>query len=653
MDLIVDNARQSGVRPARIVLVDPAFVGDHMGHHGRLNAGYAELFGVERCWFAVGPGRRTGYGVAPDRIIPAFSVSSYEAAEIQRLGRFGHWLQSLAYRDNWPLPRHIRRGLQALLRWRRPATGPNGPTSGPHASAVPYFAAELARLIDTGGVGPGDHLVFTSLDARLGRALLELVAVRGLAALPALHLRLMYNEQTPTRGALDYQALVERLAATGQVGERLSLHCETAAHAERLSALYGVPVGVAPYPAKALPPPTSRDRLTVGFLGEARPERGFRLLEPIVDAFGRRHPDLANRVLWRFHAGGQSIEAARARDIVRAQGARPGPSVQYRFGTVSPETYERMRAEADIVLAPQDRAVYAERGSGVAHEAMAGGRPLVCFAGSSLATQGAAVATAETVDGLADAIAGIVRDPVPWFEQAQIAARAFQRGLADSALVRICDRPPVLLTDRPVALIVGPWSPETSMSGLMARQAQTLFGLGYQVVRVHLINSGTAVGPVLGAVLRGPLRDLDTSASFVVEAVSPGGWQGARVPSALEAMCRNGRVDLIVSNSIQAAGWASGLPAAGKRVVRILEAHDLDISLLIGEAPSGAPRVVAELDVVIFSREEDRAVGSLQGPGQRRFIAPDDPDHAGRWRELLVDLGALPPMASRAMPSRS
>ena len=588
MNLAADGAPGAGALTARVLLVDPAFTGDRSGHHWRLNTGYAELFGPERCWFATGPADGGGHGVDPARVIPAFSVSPYDAAEVQRLGRLGLWFQALAYRDTTAAPRQLRAILQRMLRRRR-AVGRHVASSSV-ASVAPLYRAELERLIDSSGFGPGDHMVFPSLDARLGRALLEIVAERGLKAMPALHLRLMYNEATTSAGALDYQGLVERIAATGQVGDRLSLHCETIAHADRLSHLIGAPVGVAPFPAPPLPPPGSGRKLTVGFFGEARAEKGFDLLEPIVASFQDRHADLAGQVAWRFHAGGETIEAALARDEVRARRRRGGQDVLYRFGALGPAAYEQMRAEADIVLAPQDPHIYAERGSGVAQEALAGGRPLVCRDGSSLAAEsGAAVAAAAEIEGLADALADIVRAPTPWFERARAGAEAFAKRLSTSRLVQLCAQAPAVVRDPPIAIIVGPWWPEGGSGRLMALQARTLRGLGFQVARAHLPRRGVAIEMILGRALKGSDRDRDTAATFVVPGDAERGWIDQPVPASLQKMCRSGRVQLVVANFVQAAEWASQLPLAGDAAVRIIETHELRLDPATGEQLATLP----------------------------------------------------------------
>lgn len=595
------SAPHDGEHRPRVVLVDPAFSSDRAGHHWRLNLGYAELFGLDRCWFATHRTLKRAVGIPADRIIRAFSVSPYEAEELRRLGRLGIAVQTLAYRDTVPVPRAVRSLLQNALK-RRPRRGGPSPRTDTMASAAPIYRAELLTLIDNLALGPDDHLVFISLDARMGRTVVELAAERGLSVLPALHLRLMYDENTPSDGGLDYTGLIERIAALGDTGERLTLHCETAVHAAVLSEKLGSPVGVAPYPAAALPPPQGplSGHFTVAFLGEARAERGFDLVLPVMEAFRRRHPELTDRTAWCIHAGGTTAETTAARDLLRKSGSLG--ALNAAMGPAAPADYEQMRASADIILAPQDPAVYALRGSGVAQEAAASGRPLVCLAGSSLEREpDAAVAAGHSVEDLADAIAEIVRAPTIWFERAREGASRFPSRLSECKLVRACAQPAVAQADRPIALIIGPWWPQGGSGRLMALQARTLQCLGYQVIRSHLARPGVSAAAVLARALKGPDRDLDTVISFATPAVgqaqSP--WSEAPVDARISAICQSGRVRVLVVNFAQCAAWAAALPL-NETVVRVLETHELALDAATGDSflqPADPP---AGFDAAVF-----------------------------------------------------
>lgn len=636
-----DSSPRRGGRAPRVVLVDPAFGDVRSGHHWRLNKGYGDLLGWERTWVAGARSLTAAPGIPQDRILGAFGTSFYDAGERERRGRLGRLLQALAYRDDTGLPRQARALMQGLLRRRRSGPAPAPPRRS--AAEASLYSAELAALVDRLAMGPDDHLVFTSLDAEMGRAILDLIVARGAEALPGLHLRLMYGDATVTASPIDYEGLIERLAATGLLGGRLTLHGETHAQSEVLSRRTGVAAGVAPFPAAPLPPaqdPEGRP-LVIAYLGEARAERGFDRLEPVMAAFAERHPELRDRVVWRIHAGGRTIESARARDRVRKGRSHHGIDVDYRFGAVDPEAYEALRAEADIVLAPQDPAVYAERGSGVAQEAVAGGRPLVCLEGSSLALEDGAVFAASSDEGLADALATILTDPVGWFDRAREGAAVFAERIAGSSLVAACAAPAPAGASRPVALLIGPCWPEGGSGTLMALQARTLTELGFQVARVHLARPGQTVEAVLTKAIRGTQRDRDTLLSFAVPAAagSDDAWDGAPAPEALAALCRSGRVGLLVANFAVAARWSARLPL-DPATVRIVETHELALDPATGQTLAEPEPPPAGFHAALFvNREEEAAWAGSPGLNTATVIPP------------LDDRPAAPGLESGAAPS--
>jgi glycosyltransferase involved in cell wall biosynthesis len=615
-----------GGQGPRVVLVDPAFGDARSGHHWRLNKGYGDLLGWERTWVAAARSLTDAPGIPQDRIIGAFGTSFYDAGERVRRGRLGRALQALAYRDDTGLPRQARTVIQAMLRRRR--SGPATATPRRSAAQPSLYSCELSALIDALSLGPDDHMAFTSLDAEMGRAILDLIMSRRAEDLPALHLRLMYGDATETASPLDYEGLIERLSATGLIGGRITLHAEAPVQAATLARRTGGAVGVAPFPAAPLPPPESPEGrpIVIAYLGEARAERGFDRLEGVMAAFAKRHAALLDRVAWRIHAGGRTIEAARARDRVRAARSGKGMDVAYRFGAIDPEAYERLRAEADIVLAPQDPAVYAERGSGVAQEAVAGGRPLVCLEGSSLAQEAGAVATARSDEELADALASIVNDPPIWFDRARRGAAAFAERVAASSLVAACASPAQPGVARPVALLVGPSWPQGGSGALMALQARTLTQLGFQVARLHLARPGQSMESVLTSATRGEHRDRDTVLSLAIAAAPgrDGAWDGAPADAALDQLCRSGRIGLLVANFAAVARWTARLPLA-PTVPRIVETHELALDPATGLTLAEAASPPAGFHAAVFvNRQEATAWSGASGLEGFTVIPPLD-----------------------------
>lgn len=610
---------------SRVVLVDPGFSSDRIGHHWKLNCGYAHLLGVERCWFAVHRSLRATPGLGGDRLIPTFRISHYEAEERSRLGTVGVFLQGLAYRDHALVPRPARSVLQSLLRLRRSTEGaPFAEIAATQPGGM--FTRELCGLLDRVRPHPQSHLVFPSLDTHLARSLLDVIAMRGIQSLPMLHLRLMYDDATRSGGGLDYEGLVERLAATGQLGRRIRLYCETERHAVTLRRQFGASIGVAPFPAGTSPPPEAMEGrpLRVTFLGEARAEKGFELIEPAITAFCAQFPDLVSKVAWRIHVGGRSIEAARARDRIRMRPWQTDADIQFHFGSLSPQDYERVRGDADVVLALQDPGVYGRRGSGVLQEAVAGGRPFIHRGGVSLDPRdGAAGIEANSPDEIAEAIATIARRPGPWFARARAASAHFLRRIEMNDLVKACAAIPRQEAERPTALVVGPWMGDSGSSRLMSLQCRALTELGYQVVRVHLARSGHRPAETLTRALRGGRRDRHAILSIVVESAGreEAPWTHASLPGILKDLFDRDAVRLILGNFPQSSGWIERLPVPAD-CIRIMETHDLRLDPVTGAVNPDAVGPVAGYHAAVFVNDAERDLWAHAGQPNCRTILP-------------------------------
>lgn len=601
----------------RVLLVDAALKG-HEGHHRRLALGYADVIGPDACHLAVHKvaGPIQGYEGRVHRLFP---LSQYEVAEHRRLGAVGRAAQALVHTDRMIRSPRLRGGLLWTLNRVRRALGerPTPKTAGAPALRSDVFSDPLRAAIVSAGLGPDDHLVLLSLDVEMGLAALELLLEETAAELPTFHARLMYDESTPSQGLMDYAGLVERLAATGLLGSRLWLYAETAAHAAFLTQRLGRPVDLAPYPAQPRTPrPAAGGLITIGYLGEARAEKGLHWVAPTLRAFEARHPDLIDRTRWVAQAGGRSVEATRMRDRLKTEADLVHPRLDLRPGVLSGEAYQALRSEIDIVLAPQSAGTYAYRGSGVAREALAGGQPLVCRPGTALVDPdlGDATLTGDSPEALADALARIVRDFPAWKARADAVAGRCARQVESSALVRRCRTPTGPVRARPrVALTVGPWWPEGGSAQLMALQDRTLRQLGYQVVRVHLLPPGGQVAEVTAQVWRGDRRDRDAAWSTVLGLDDP-------LPPLLAGLAASDRLALVVANFEIALPWARRL---GARAPVVLETHESGLDPFTG-AVAARDRIDTEgARAVIFTTRAELAAYEASGAAvQGHYILP-------------------------------
>ncbi len=188
------------------------------------------------------------------------------------------------------------------------------------------------------------------------------------------------------------QAATALAALPLETAARLRLGAATPGLARELTGLLGLPVAHAPLPivngnrAAAGRANGSRSTPRLGFLGGARPEKGFHETRAILDAL---RPRLGFRALLQL-ANEQMPEAAWA-DLERLA---EDPDVEPLRGALSPEQWEDALASCDLLVLPYDRTAYRQRSSGIFAEGAAAGIPAVVPDGIWMAEQIAAGAAA-------------------------------------------------------------------------------------------------------------------------------------------------------------------------------------------------------------------------------------------------------------------
>ncbi len=144
--------------------------------------------------------------------------------------------------------------------------------------------------------------------------------------------------------------------------------------------LLGVyPFSTLPVPVDApaeVPPPTERV-LTIGYLGDARDEKGFQHLPRLVEAFAPR-PDERARVRFLFQANfnvPQGEPGSRyARSLLEQH---DGDLIELVHGPFDSAEYNALLRRMDIVLIPYAAESYSARSSGVLMEALSAGKPVL------------------------------------------------------------------------------------------------------------------------------------------------------------------------------------------------------------------------------------------------------------------------------------
>jgi glycosyltransferase involved in cell wall biosynthesis len=202
-----------------------------------------------------------------------------------------------------------------------------------------------------------------------------------------------HGEAERRRQLAELRQAAEALAALPpEAAARLRLGAATPGLARELTGLLGRPVAHAPLPivngerAAARRANGSGSTPRLGFLGGARPEKGFHETRAILEAL---RPRLGFRALLQL-ANEQMPEAAWT-DLERLA---EDPDVEPLRGALSAEQWEEALASCDLLVLPYDRTAYRQRLSGIFAEGVAAGIPAVVPDGIWMAEQIAAGAAA-------------------------------------------------------------------------------------------------------------------------------------------------------------------------------------------------------------------------------------------------------------------
>lgn len=334
----------------KLVVLDPGF---HWlsGHHYSVN----ELIRAE-CL-----ARGLGWELHASRHVPAQAV--------ERLGarpsfRFSPYAQS------------ERAAVPELLEAQLFATG-NAMTFEDLQAAKPALAPDDVLLVHT--IAATQILGLAAWHARLLPPRPRLGVV--LRFPPDFHVP---EDQRP----LAHAHFVHALAALART--EAALGADSAPLARLAERHWPRPVAILPIPLAPpdpVPPDTSGDPgqgLHIVYLGEARPEKGFDLLAPVIAAVLRRHPAM------RFTI---QCVACPTEPLQRIAAGFAGISPAIRVGgeALGMARYHELIASAHGVLVAYDPAAYTYRTSHVFIDALAQGKPVVTTAGSWMAAEAASL----------------------------------------------------------------------------------------------------------------------------------------------------------------------------------------------------------------------------------------------------------------------
>lgn len=197
--------------------------------------------------------------------------------------------------------------------------------------------------------------------------------------------------------------------------------------AQELQGALGVHVATLPIPALIVSPPgTARNNgsfFTVGYLGEARAEKGFLYLPAMIQQLRAASP--SSRLRFAIHAtigyGSSSPELVTA---VRTLSALANEEDQISTTPLNDQEFGRWIESCDCIVLPYDPERYRYATSGIFVEALARGCPVIVPEGTWMAAElatGAGIAIS-TPKHLADAILKIAENPEAYRRAASRAA---------------------------------------------------------------------------------------------------------------------------------------------------------------------------------------------------------------------------------------
>ena len=372
----------------KLAIVDHALV-DLNGHHYEYDGALAAAGRARGLAVAVLSNRAYGGPTHEFEILPWFGQGYYDLTS-------GGLARRLAYRGLSVLPAGLARPLQDGVRrlWNQRHRRRN--------TACDSFGRDFLAACTRLELGPNDHALIHTVGVDELDALVETLT-RTDRAWPWIHLQLVRRIEEFGAGRPRERrpaAVLARLLA-GPAAGRIRLYSDTAELAAAYGILTGRPVGVLPIAFRhdlilgAVASAPARDPaapITIGYLGNARQEKGFQHLPDLVEQLTGRF-GWAGKVRFHFQSPFNIPDGEPGIGIARARlGAFPADLVTLEDRVLTTEQYYRMLAGIDVLVLPYDGARYDVRSSGILVQARVAGTPMVAPEGSWIARQAPAPA---------------------------------------------------------------------------------------------------------------------------------------------------------------------------------------------------------------------------------------------------------------------
>ncbi len=248
------------------------------------------------------------------------------------------------------------------------------------------FQQELECLLADTGCRANDHVFLPTAHGRELIAILNLAATADPRTLPTFHLEYRHAlEGTAPWVDPRYRAVHRAFfdhAHTLKPCARLHLYTDTEELTQEYRAFSGLEFGVLPIPFRSNllgRRKNGNSSLCLGYVGEARTEKGFPYLPDLVEALMAEYVR-PGKV--RFLIQGTMTLAdydPRSREALRRLQAYPDNQVRL-IGVdrpLTPDEYYELLSETDVLLCPYSPAAYRTRSSGILTEGVAAGIPTV------------------------------------------------------------------------------------------------------------------------------------------------------------------------------------------------------------------------------------------------------------------------------------
>jgi len=280
---------------------------------------------------------------------------------------------------------------------------------------VGLFTHEFRSMVECAAAGPEDVItLFCATPAMLAGALPVLLE-RKPEQRPHIVIRFDRSEERTPKARLGYTETFARIKALN-LRSCFSFFVESKGLQDYFEEMAGevFPLLFNPLPSTGQTSGKRGERLCLGYLGEARIEKGFHVV-PFIIEYLLAQDDIRDKVRFFVQTGANPVNEQPLVINARDQLERRAKSDEHLSlkGFMSEDEYAAAIEDIDILMLPYGPGDYTRRGSGVATEAVSAAKPLVVSRGLDIAAtySGAGIVEPGVQNelGLAQACAEAVR----------------------------------------------------------------------------------------------------------------------------------------------------------------------------------------------------------------------------------------------------